>query len=87
MPPTPPSQTHEPAPIADFERSLDELESLVARLEKGDLSLDDSLATFERGIALYRRCQGALEQAEQRVKLLLDPAQPERAQDFGPDTP
>ena len=84
---TPPNQTPEPAPIADFERSLDELENLVARLEKGDLSLDDSLATFERGIALYRRCQGALEQAELRVKLLLDPAQPERAADFGPDTP
>jgi exodeoxyribonuclease VII small subunit len=87
MSPTPPNPTPEPAPIADFERSLDELENLVARLEKGDLSLDDSLATFERGIALYRRCQGALEQAELRVKLLLDPAQPERAADFGPDTP
>ncbi|MCE3004323.1 MAG: exodeoxyribonuclease VII small subunit [Xanthomonadaceae bacterium] len=87
MSPTPSSPAPEPAPIADFERSLDELENLVARLEKGDLSLDDSLATFERGIALYRRCQGALEQAELRVKLLLDPAQPERAADFGPDTP
>lgn len=82
---TPPNSA--PAPIADFERSLDELESLVSRLEKGDLSLDDSLATFERGIALYRQCQGALEQAELRVKLLLDPAQPDRATDFEPDTP
>jgi exodeoxyribonuclease VII small subunit len=80
-------QSPAPAPIADFERSLDELESLVSRLEKGDLSLDDSLATFERGIALYRQCQGALEQAEHRVKLLLDPAQPDRATDFEPDTP
>ena len=87
MPQTPTSPAPEAAPIADFERSLDELESLVARLEKGDLSLDDSLATFERGIALYRRCQGALEQAELRVKLLLDPAQPDRAADFEPDTP
>jgi len=82
---TPPSSA--PAPIADFEQSLDQLESLVSRLEKGDLSLDDSLTTFERGIALYRQCQGALDQAELRVKLLLDPAQPDRATDFEPDTP
>jgi exodeoxyribonuclease VII small subunit len=84
---TPPSPAPATAPIADFEHSLDELESLVGRLEKGDLSLDDSLATFERGIALYRQCQGALEQAELRVKLLLDPLQPDRTSDFEPDTP
>ncbi len=73
-PQTPSSPAPETAPIAAFEQSLDELEGLVGRLEKGDLSLDDSLATFERGIALYRQCQGALEQAELRVKLLLDPS-------------
>jgi exodeoxyribonuclease VII small subunit len=87
MPQAPSSNAPAAAPIADFERSLDELESLVSRLEKGDLTLDDSLATFERGVALYRQCQGALEQAEQRVKLLLDPLRPERATDFEPDTP
>jgi exodeoxyribonuclease VII small subunit len=76
-----------PTPIAEFERSLDELESLVARLEKGDLSLDESLATFERGIALYRGCHSALEQAELRVRLLMDPADPESARPFDPDTP
>jgi exodeoxyribonuclease VII small subunit len=74
-------------PIADFERSLDELEQLVQRLEKGDLSLDDSLQAFERGIALFRSCQGAIEQAEQKVNLLLNPAAPERAEPFEPDTP
>jgi exodeoxyribonuclease VII small subunit len=87
MPQATPSNAPAAAPIADFERSLDELESLVSRLEKGDLSLDDSLSTFERGIALYRQCQGALEQAELRVKLLLDPTQPDHASDFEPDTP
>jgi exodeoxyribonuclease VII small subunit len=86
MPQTPTSQPPA-APIADFERSLDELESLVQKLEQGELSLDDSLTTFERGVALYRQCQGALEQAELRVKLLLDPEQPDRAADFEPDTP
>jgi exodeoxyribonuclease VII small subunit len=75
------------APIAEFERSLDELEQLVQRLEKGDLSLDDSLKAFERGVSLYRTCQSALDQAELKVKLLLDPLQPDAAQPFDPDTP
>ena len=40
-------------PVVDFEHSLDELEQLVARMEGGELSLDESLASFERGIGLY----------------------------------
>ena len=75
----------EPASPADFEHSLDELEQLVARMEGGDLSLDDSLASFERGIGLYRHCQQALEQAELRVRLLLDPEAPDSAQPFEPE--
>ena len=75
------------SPVADFERSLDELEGLVAKLEKGDLSLDDSLQAFERGIALYRSCHGALESAELRVKQLLDPNDPDSAAAFDPDVP
>ena len=71
---TPPDQgAAEPSRIAEFEHSLDELEQLVERMEHGELSLDDSLKSFERGIALYRNCQTALEQAELRVKLLYDP--------------
>ena len=73
--------------IAEFENSLDELEKLVERMEDGELSLDDSLRTYERGIALYRNCQAALEQAELRVKLLYDPESPDEAEDFRPDTP
>ncbi len=77
--------TREDAPvIARFEESLDELEQLVAKMEGGELSLDESLRSFERGIALYRSCQSALEQAEARVKLLLDPEHPESAQPFAP---
>ncbi|MEV8522427.1 exodeoxyribonuclease VII small subunit [Dyella marensis] len=75
----------EPASPADFEHSLDELEQLVARMEGGDLSLDDSLASFERGIGLYRHCQQALEQAELRVRLLLDPEAPDSAEPFEPE--
>ncbi len=85
--PTPDSSTSTAAPVADFERSLDELENLVQRLEKGDLSLDESLATFERGIALFRSCQGVLEQAEFKVNRLLDPGNPATATPFEPDTP
>ncbi|MBN8481626.1 MAG: exodeoxyribonuclease VII small subunit [Xanthomonadales bacterium] len=75
-----------PAPIADFEQSLDELEQLVARMEHGDMGLDDSLKSFERGVALYRHCQGALEQAELRVRQLLDPST-DAGEPFTPDTP
>ncbi len=77
----------ETSQIADFEKSLDELEQLVAKMELGEQSLDDSLKSYERGIALYRNCQGALEQAELRVKLLSDPEQPDQAEDFEPEAP
>lgn len=73
--------------IAEFESSLDELEKLVARMEHGEMSLDDSLKSFERGISLYRNCQSALEQAQLRVKLLYDPASAADGDDFDPQTP
>jgi exodeoxyribonuclease VII small subunit len=71
--------------VASFERALDELEQVVLKMEKGEQSLDDSLAAYERGIALYRDCRQALERAEQRVRLLADPADPDRAEDFPRD--
>lgn len=55
-----------------FEAALEELEALVERMESGALSLDDSLAAFERGIHLTRECQRALSAAEQRVQLLTE---------------
>ena len=60
-----------PAGIAGFEASLKELESLIDRLESGDLSLDEGLKVFERGIALARSCQQTLTTAEQRVMTLI----------------
>lgn len=74
------------SPVAAFEESLDSLEALVARMENGDMSLEESLAAYERGVGLFRRCQQALEQAELRVRLLSDPTQPASAQPF-PDLP
>jgi len=55
----------------DFEKSMSELEALVEKLERGDLPLEESLAAFERGVALTRACQTALTQAEQKVELLM----------------
>jgi exodeoxyribonuclease VII small subunit len=55
----------------DFEKVLAELEQIVERMELGELSLDESLKHFERGIALTRSCQSALQQAEQKVEILL----------------
>ncbi len=53
-----------------FEQALEQLEQLVARLEGGELSLEDSLETFERGIVLVRLCSARLESAELRVTRL-----------------
>lgn len=56
----------------NFEAAMAELEALVAQMEEGDLSLDDSLKAFERGVMLTRQCQQALSQAELRVQALTD---------------
>ena len=55
-----------------FEEAMAELDDLVSQMENGDLSLDDSLKAFERGVMLTRQCQQALSQAELRVKTLTD---------------
>ena len=55
----------------NFETSLKELESLVEKMEQGDLSLEASLSHFERGVQLSRSCQQALKAAEQKVEILM----------------
>ncbi|WP_031432933.1 exodeoxyribonuclease VII small subunit [Methylomarinum vadi] len=55
-----------------FENSMEELEQLVEQMEKGDISLEESLQSFERGIKLTRTCQKALQEAEQKVQILLE---------------
>ncbi|MBI2398036.1 MAG: exodeoxyribonuclease VII small subunit [Xanthomonadales bacterium] len=82
-----PPETSETSRVAEFEHSLDELEQLVARMEKGDLPLDESLAAFERGVGLYRQCRSALDQAELRVRQIIDPNDLDGAPRFDPDTP
>ncbi|OMH39374.1 exodeoxyribonuclease VII small subunit [Motiliproteus sp. MSK22-1] len=56
----------------DFEQSLAELESLVTRMEQGDMTLEQSLEAFENGVKLTRECQQRLEKAEQRVQVLIE---------------
>lgn len=69
----------------DFEKSLDELEKLVTVMEEGDLSLEDSLRHFERGIELTRACHNALSEAEQKVQILIDGQGKEELVAFEPD--
>ena len=55
-----------------LETALDNLESLVERMESGELTLEESLKAFEEGVRLSRDCQQALQQAEQKVRILLE---------------
>ena len=55
----------------NFEQSIKELEVIVERMEAGNLSLEESLQAFERGMATNRRCQTMLSNAEQRIKTLM----------------
>ncbi len=58
-----------------FEEALRELEQVVARLERGDVPLEDSIALYERGAALRARCEAKLAEAEEKVqKITLGPA-------------
>lgn len=53
-----------------FEESMAQLQTIVSQLEKGDLSLEDSLLQFEKGISLARECQSVLNKAEQKIEIL-----------------
>ncbi len=59
------------ANLADFEKSLSEIQKIVQKMEDGKLTLEESLAYFEQGIKLTRECQTALEKAQQKVEILL----------------
>jgi exodeoxyribonuclease VII small subunit len=70
---------------SNFEKDLQELEELVEKMEGGDLSLEDSLVHFERGIALTRACQKALTEAEQKIQILLAEDGSQKLQPFSSD--
>ena len=54
----------------DFNKGLSELEEIIGKMESGDLSLEESLKYFEKGIKLHRQCHSALSNAEQRISVL-----------------
>jgi len=57
--------------LPDFEAALTELEKIIEKMESGEQSLEEALASFQRGIELTRTCQQGLKEAEQRVEKLL----------------
>ena len=74
-------------PVAgpDFEKTLAELEKLVADLEEGELSLDESLSGFKHGIELTRQCQTVLDNAQQTVEQLIHIEDEDSLKPFEPD--
>lgn len=69
----------------DYEAAVTELESLVERLEQGDISLEESLKLYESGVLLTRDCQDALQAAEQKVQMLLQKSGQSTLVDFDSD--
>ena len=55
----------------DFEKSMEELEKIVEKLEKGDLNLDESVEEFEKGMKISKECNKILESAEKKITILL----------------
>ena len=80
MPAKKKTATKKSQPI-DFEAAMGELEQLVETMEQGDISLENSLKHFERGIELTRTCQTALQEAEQKVQILTKNG----VEDFAPE--
>ena len=69
----------------NFEKTFTELEDLVKKMEGGDLSLEESLKYFERGMLLTKNCQQALNKAEQKVRILLEKSNKNNLESFGSD--
>ena len=71
--------------VINFEKTFTELEELVKKMEGGDLSLEESIKYFERGILLTKNCQQALNKAEQKVRILLEKNNKNNLESFGSD--
>ncbi len=61
-------QTHKDVQALPFEKALEELETIVDRLERGDVALEESIAIYERGEALRARCDALLKAAELKIE-------------------
>lgn len=69
----------------NFETSLKELDTIVTKMEQGDLDLEKSLQQFEQGVAIIRECQKALQKAEQKVQILVEKNQKLALEEFDLD--
>ena len=58
--------------LPDFEKQISELEKIVAEMEHGEMTLEESLQAYERGVKLTRECQAALDSAQQRIDVLTE---------------
>lgn len=72
--------------VRHFEENLSELETIVAQLESNQLSLEEALKAFEKGVKLSQDCQSVLSQAEQKVQILLETNEGERLETFDPES-
>ncbi len=68
-----------------FEGALEELEGLVEKMEQGELSLEDSVAAYERGVVLHRYCEKELSDAERKIRILAEGGGEEALQPFEPE--
>ena len=64
------AKTIPPAAEVPFEKALEELEAIVAKMEEGKLPLEESLAAYQRGAELLRHCEGKLSAAQARISIL-----------------
>jgi exodeoxyribonuclease VII small subunit len=80
-----PSDIPASADAAPFEATLAQLEELVARLESGELPLDEALRAFEQGVRMTRECQTALTAAQQKVQQLIARGDSVVTEDFQPE--
>lgn len=85
MPKKSTKKTAPAATSANFEKALAELEQLVEKMEKGDLSLEEAMADFQRGIELTKSCQATLKAAEQKVQILVEQGEQGKLAPFDTD--
>jgi exodeoxyribonuclease VII small subunit len=69
--------------LPDLETSMGEITQLIEKMEQGELTLDQSLGHFERGITLVKHCQKILSDAEQKVQILIQNNKQETLADYG----
>lgn len=69
--------------LPDLEKSMTEITQLIEKMEQGELTLDQSLGHFERGITLVKHCQKILVDAEQKVQILIQNNKQDTLEDYG----